>query len=131
MTMNASEAAYDLVLTGGRICDPATGLDRSCDLAVNGDRKDLLKLTDAAVDVLHESDFGEVWSSLFWEIRGRLGPVLTDKILTAGLPWPTPEDKIDAVFVETLVSVLRANLSTSELVQVTAIIRDRGFPTEK
>jgi dihydroorotase len=38
MTMNASEAAYDLVLTGARICDPATGLDRNCDLAVNGDR---------------------------------------------------------------------------------------------
>jgi hypothetical protein len=37
MTMNASEAAYDLVLTGARICDPATGLDRNCDLAVNGD----------------------------------------------------------------------------------------------
>jgi len=36
--MNASEAAYDLVLTGARICDPATGLDRNCDLAVNGDR---------------------------------------------------------------------------------------------
>jgi dihydroorotase len=38
MSMNASEAAYDLVLTGARICDPATGLDRNCDLAVNGDR---------------------------------------------------------------------------------------------
>jgi dihydroorotase len=38
MTMNASEAAHDLVLTGARICDPATGLDRNCDLAVNGDR---------------------------------------------------------------------------------------------
>jgi dihydroorotase len=38
MTMNASEAAYDLVLTGARVCDPATGLDRKCDLAVNGDR---------------------------------------------------------------------------------------------
>jgi hypothetical protein len=25
MTMNASKAAYDLVLTGARICDPATG----------------------------------------------------------------------------------------------------------
>jgi predicted amidohydrolase len=36
--MNASEATYDLVLTGARICDPATGLDRNCDLAVNGDR---------------------------------------------------------------------------------------------
>jgi hypothetical protein len=35
---NASEAAYDLVLTGARICDPATRLDRHCDLAVNGDR---------------------------------------------------------------------------------------------
>ena len=38
MTMNASEANYDLVLTGAQICDPATGLDRSCDLAVTGDR---------------------------------------------------------------------------------------------
>jgi dihydroorotase len=38
MTMNASKAAYDLVLTGGRICDPATGLDRHCDLAVKDDR---------------------------------------------------------------------------------------------
>jgi hypothetical protein len=39
MTMNrASEATYDLVLTGARICDPATGLDRNCHLAVNGDR---------------------------------------------------------------------------------------------
>ena len=31
-------AAYDLVLTAARICDPATGLDRNYDLAVNGDR---------------------------------------------------------------------------------------------
>jgi len=38
MTMNASEANYDLVLTGAQICDPATGLDRTCDLAVTGDR---------------------------------------------------------------------------------------------
>ena len=33
MMMNASEANYDLVLAGARICDPATGLDRNCDLA--------------------------------------------------------------------------------------------------
>jgi predicted amidohydrolase len=26
------------VLTGARICDPTFGLDRICDLAVNGDR---------------------------------------------------------------------------------------------
>jgi predicted amidohydrolase len=38
MTMNGTETAYDLVLTGARICDSATGLDRHCDLAVNGDR---------------------------------------------------------------------------------------------
>jgi dihydroorotase len=38
MTKNASEAAYDLVLTGARVCDATTGLDRNCDLAVNGDR---------------------------------------------------------------------------------------------
>jgi dihydroorotase len=38
MTMNASESTYDLVLTGARICDPATGLDCNCDLAVGGDR---------------------------------------------------------------------------------------------
>jgi hypothetical protein len=38
MTMNASEVTYDLVLTGARICDPATGLDRNCDLVVGGDR---------------------------------------------------------------------------------------------
>jgi dihydroorotase len=38
MTKNGSEEGYDLVLTGARVCDPATGLDRSCDLAVNGDR---------------------------------------------------------------------------------------------
>ena len=38
MTMNASEANYDLVLTGAQICDPATGLDCTCDLAVTGDR---------------------------------------------------------------------------------------------
>jgi dihydroorotase len=29
---------YDLVLTGARVCDPASGLDRLCDLAVQGDR---------------------------------------------------------------------------------------------
>ena len=38
MTNDAPEAAYDLVLTGARVCDPATGLDRNCDLAINGDR---------------------------------------------------------------------------------------------
>ena len=38
MAKNASDAAYDLVLTGGRVCDPTTGLDRDCDVAVNGDR---------------------------------------------------------------------------------------------
>ncbi|MGC2200272.1 MAG: amidohydrolase family protein [Stellaceae bacterium] len=36
--MSTSLAKYDLVLTGARICDPATGLDCDCDLAVNGDR---------------------------------------------------------------------------------------------
>jgi dihydroorotase len=29
---------YDLVLTGARVCDPANGVDRVCDVAVNGDR---------------------------------------------------------------------------------------------
>ena len=29
---------HDVVLTGGRIIDPATGLDRCCDLALHGDR---------------------------------------------------------------------------------------------
>src|SRR5689334_8378360 len=38
MRMTASEASYDLVLTGGRICDPTFGPDRICDLAVKGDR---------------------------------------------------------------------------------------------
>ena len=42
MTMNASEANYDLVLTGAQICDPATGLDRTCDLAVTGNPLPLL-----------------------------------------------------------------------------------------
>jgi dihydroorotase len=36
--MKASEVSYDLVLTGARLCDPATGLDHKCDLAVNGER---------------------------------------------------------------------------------------------
>ena len=39
--MIGSEAAmppYDLVLTGGRVCDPASCFDRLCDLAVSGDR---------------------------------------------------------------------------------------------
>jgi dihydroorotase len=30
--------AYDLVLTGARVCDPASALDRLCDLAIAGDR---------------------------------------------------------------------------------------------
>jgi dihydroorotase len=38
MPENAFEAAYDLVLTGAHVCDPATNLDCHCDLAVNGDR---------------------------------------------------------------------------------------------
>ena len=38
MTVNAPETAYDLALTGARVCDPATGLDRNCDLAVTGGR---------------------------------------------------------------------------------------------
>jgi dihydroorotase len=29
---------YDLVLTSARVCDPASGLDRVCDLAVKGER---------------------------------------------------------------------------------------------
>ena len=36
--MDNLKPPHDLVLTGARICDPATGLDRICDLAVNGDR---------------------------------------------------------------------------------------------
>jgi dihydroorotase len=38
MTVNAPETAYDLALTGAWVCDPATGLDRNCDLAVTGGR---------------------------------------------------------------------------------------------
>src|SRR3984893_3738104 len=38
MTVNAHETAYDLELTGARVCDPATGLDRNGDLAVTGGR---------------------------------------------------------------------------------------------
>jgi dihydroorotase len=38
MTKNVAQAAYDLVLADARVCDPATGLDRNCDLAVNGGR---------------------------------------------------------------------------------------------
>src|ERR1700736_4109808 len=38
MTVNAPETAYDLALIGARVCDPATGLDRNCDLAVTGGR---------------------------------------------------------------------------------------------
>lgn len=36
--MAETEPIYDLVLTGGRVCDPASRLDRICDLAVQGDR---------------------------------------------------------------------------------------------
>jgi len=36
--MDNLKPPHDLVLTGARICDPATGLDRICDLAVNGNR---------------------------------------------------------------------------------------------
>ena len=36
--MDNLKPPHDLVLTGTRICDPATGHDRICDLAVNGDR---------------------------------------------------------------------------------------------
>src|SRR5437016_7424781 len=38
LAMDHPHPHYDLVLTGGRICDPASGLDRVCDLAVSGDR---------------------------------------------------------------------------------------------
>jgi dihydroorotase len=31
-------ASYDLVLTGARVCDPANGIDRVCDVALSGDR---------------------------------------------------------------------------------------------
>ena len=36
--MAGAAATYDLVLRGGRVCDPAQGLDRVCDVAVAGDR---------------------------------------------------------------------------------------------
>ena len=36
--MTGQQPAYDLVLTGARVCDPAGGLDRICDVAIAGDR---------------------------------------------------------------------------------------------
>lgn len=36
--MTERRPLYDLVLSGARICDPANGLDRICDLAVDGQR---------------------------------------------------------------------------------------------
>jgi dihydroorotase len=49
-------AAYDLVLTGARVCDPAAGLDRICDLAIAGDRiaaigSDLAREARQAIDL--------------------------------------------------------------------------------
>jgi hypothetical protein len=32
--MAEPQPLYDLMLTGARICDPASGFDRVCDLAV-------------------------------------------------------------------------------------------------
>ncbi len=32
------QAIYDLVLSGARVCDPANGVDRVCDVAISGDR---------------------------------------------------------------------------------------------
>ena len=36
--MADQQPVYDLVLTGARVCDPASGLDRIFDVAVAGDR---------------------------------------------------------------------------------------------
>src|ERR1700680_3145272 len=36
--MPGSQPTYDLVLSGARVCDPARGLDRVCDIAIAGDR---------------------------------------------------------------------------------------------
>jgi dihydroorotase len=36
--MAGAEPLYDLVLAGARVCDPASGLDRVCDVAVSGGR---------------------------------------------------------------------------------------------
>ena len=36
--MAEKQPLYDLVLSGGRVCDPSSGLDCLCDLAVQGDR---------------------------------------------------------------------------------------------
>lgn len=36
--MPVDQPPFDLVIAGARVCDPASGLDGICDLAVNGDR---------------------------------------------------------------------------------------------
>jgi len=36
--MTEMQPIYDLVLSGARVCDPASGLDRVCDVAIVGDR---------------------------------------------------------------------------------------------
>ena len=36
--MAVPQPIYDLVLTGGRVCDPANGVDKVCDVAIAGDR---------------------------------------------------------------------------------------------
>ncbi|HEV8030066.1 MAG TPA: amidohydrolase/deacetylase family metallohydrolase [Stellaceae bacterium] len=36
--MAVPQPIYDLVLAGGRVCDPANGVDKACDVAIAGDR---------------------------------------------------------------------------------------------
>jgi hypothetical protein len=73
---------------------------------------------------------GEIWGSLFWDIRETLGAGAADRLLRdtwTGTTWPKAKARMEGEFLKTLVGAAAA-LGAAELAAVRSVLEKRGFP---
>ncbi len=56
-------AQYDLVITGGRVIDPETGLDEIRNVGINGEK---IATAEELIRAIHSSQIGQTISLTFW-----------------------------------------------------------------
>jgi hypothetical protein len=78
---------------------------------------------------------GEIWGSLFWELRGRLGDRTADVLLRkawSATKWPKGRDRASRVFVAALRAAALAteddHAGVPDIALVEAVLQRRGFP---
>jgi hypothetical protein len=76
---------------------------------------------------------GQIWGSLFWDIRDALGQADADRLLLnawTGVEWPGTASRSPAAFLKTMLT-LAGRLGEDKAAPVKARLRKRGFPVPR